>query len=170
MGSVRGFKGMRRRVTVILCLAAVLGVTASRGEWGMRIHKNGSVEEHILSEIDSLSFFELYSPPFPMVTVPAGVFIMGDGVAYCGQDEHEVTNQEYLEALQWAYDHGYVTATTATVEDNLDYSTMELLILASQFCEIQFDGAGSFHLRESPSDYSTSRDCSPAPFGQPTPG
>ena len=60
-----------------------------------------------------------------MVTVPAGVFIMGDGLAYCGENEHkvmltrdfylgrhEVTNQEYLEAIQWAYDHGYVTATT----------------------------------------------------------
>ncbi|MFC1572854.1 SUMF1/EgtB/PvdO family nonheme iron enzyme [Candidatus Eisenbacteria bacterium] len=78
--------------------------------------------------------------PNEMVHVPAGVFVMGDGVAYCGEDEHEVTltrdfnlgqhevtNQEYLEAVQWAYDHGYVS-------------------------EIQFDGAGSFYLQESPSD------------------
>ena len=32
---------------------------------------------------------------------------------YLGQ--HEVTNAEYAEALQWAYDHGYVTATTSCV-------------------------------------------------------
>jgi formylglycine-generating enzyme required for sulfatase activity len=44
---------------------------------------------------------------------------------YIGQ--HEVTNQEYMEALQWAYDRGCVTATTSTVRDNLDGSTEELL-------------------------------------------
>jgi formylglycine-generating enzyme required for sulfatase activity len=54
-----------------------------------------------------------------MVLVPAGTFIMGDGVAYGGQDEREVTltrsswlgrcevtNREYLTALQGAYDEG----------------------------------------------------------------
>ncbi|MCK4415287.1 MAG: SUMF1/EgtB/PvdO family nonheme iron enzyme [Candidatus Eisenbacteria sp.] len=86
----------------------------------------------------------------PMVAVPAGVFIMGDGVASCGQDEHEVTltrdfylgqhevtNREYLEAVQWAYDHEYVTATTTSVRDNPDGSTQELLDLDGS-CEIAF--------------------------------
>ncbi|MCK4305036.1 MAG: SUMF1/EgtB/PvdO family nonheme iron enzyme [Candidatus Eisenbacteria sp.] len=104
-----------------------------------------------------------------MVTVPAGIFIMGDGVAYCGQDEHEVTltrdfylsqnevtNQEYREAVQWAYDHGYVTATTSWVRDNLDGSTEQLLDLENDFCEIQFDGYGVFYLRESPSYFAQS--------------
>jgi formylglycine-generating enzyme required for sulfatase activity len=99
-----------------------------------------------------------------MVVVPAGVYIMGDGGAYCGTDErqvtltrdfylgqHEVTNQEYLEAVQWAYDHGYVTATTYWVLDNLDGCGVSLLNLDSDECEIQFDGAGTFYLRESPS-------------------
>jgi formylglycine-generating enzyme required for sulfatase activity len=91
---------------------------------------------------------------------------MGDGMAPCGADErevtltrdfnlgqHEVTNQEYRTAVQWAYDHGYVTATTTAVRDNLDGSTEELLDLDSPYGEIQFDGAGTFYLRESPSTY-----------------
>jgi formylglycine-generating enzyme required for sulfatase activity len=99
-----------------------------------------------------------------MVVVPSGTFIMGDGEAQCGVDEHEVTltrdfllgqhevtNQEYLEAVQWAYDHGYVTATTSSVRDNLDGSLSELLDLDDEDSEIQFDGAGMFYLRESPS-------------------
>ncbi|MFC1572761.1 SUMF1/EgtB/PvdO family nonheme iron enzyme, partial [Candidatus Eisenbacteria bacterium] len=100
------------------------------------------------------------------VTVPAGMFIMGDGGALCGRGVHEVTltrdfylgqyevtNREYLEAVQWAYDQGYVTATTSSVQDNLDGSTQELLELDNDFNEIQFDGAGSFYLRQSPSSY-----------------
>ena len=67
-----------------------------------------------------------------MVVVPSGTFIMGDGESQCGVDEHEVTltrdfclarsevtNQEYMVAVQWAYDHGYVTVTTVWVHDNL---------------------------------------------------
>ncbi len=100
-----------------------------------------------------------------LIQVPAGTFIMGDGVARCGVDErevtltrdfylslHEVTNQAYMEALQWAFDHGYVTADSSAVFDGLDGSTEELLLLDSEYCEIQFDGAGAFSLRQSPSD------------------
>ncbi|MBU1701911.1 MAG: SUMF1/EgtB/PvdO family nonheme iron enzyme [Candidatus Eisenbacteria bacterium] len=99
-----------------------------------------------------------------MVTVPAGVFIMGDGTSTCGINQrtvtltrdfdicrHEVTNQEFMEALQWAYNSGYVTASTATVWDNLDGSTLVLLQMNNDFCEIQFNGAGIFYLRQSPS-------------------
>jgi formylglycine-generating enzyme required for sulfatase activity len=111
----------------------------------------------------SLVVNALPSPP-DMVLVPAGAFTMGDGSAYGGLDEHEVTltrafdlgqhevtNQEYMEALQWAYDNGYVTVGAGTVQDNLDDSTEDLLDLSEGDCEIQFDGAGSFYLRESPS-------------------
>jgi formylglycine-generating enzyme required for sulfatase activity len=97
-----------------------------------------------------------------MVVVPAGSFIMGDGAAWCGSQErevtltrsfylgqHEVTNQEYLEALQWAFDNGYVVATPNIVRDNLDGWHLALLYLSYDACEIQFDGA-LFSLREAP--------------------
>ena len=95
-----------------------------------------------------------------MVLVPSGTFIMGDGVAYCGVDErevtltrdfwlgqYEVTNQEYLDLVQWAYDRGYVTATSLSVRDNLDGSTEKLVDLNDGDCEIAFSG-GVFSLRE----------------------
>jgi len=158
---------MRRCIMLVLGLVLTLGVAASHGEWKMRVHEGASVTEFRVSGVDSLTFYETLAPP--MVTVPAGVFTMGDGVAYCGGDQrqvtltrsfylgqHEVTNQEYLEAVQWAYDHGYVTATTTSVTDNLDGSTQELLDLDDVDCEMQFDGAGSFYLRESPSSYAQS--------------
>ncbi len=98
-------------------------------------------------------------PPISLVFVPSGTFIMGDGVAWCGKDEHqvtlthdfwigqyEVTNQEYLDLVQWAYDRGYVTATSASVRDNLDGSTKELVDLDSYYCEIAFSD-GVFSLR-----------------------
>ena len=95
-----------------------------------------------------------------MVLVPSGTFIMGDGVAHCGVDErqvtltrdfwlgqYEVTNQEYLGLVQWAYDRGYVTATSSSVRDNLDGSTEELVDLDDGDCELVFYG-GAFSLRE----------------------
>jgi len=146
-------------------LALALGVAVSHGEWKMRVHWGEQTDEFVLSQVDSLTFYDDPNP-IPMITVPAGVFIMGDGVALCGEDEHEVTltrdfylgqhevtNQEYLEAVQWAYDHGYVTVTIYSVRDNLDGSTQELLDLDSQYSEIQFDGAATFYLRESPSSH-----------------
>lgn len=101
------------------------------------------------------------APISGMVLVPAGTFTMGDTVLVnCGTDEHqvtlthpfyigqyEVTNQEYLEAVQWAYDNGYVNATSSSVTDNLDGSTVELLDLDDPDCEIQFSG-GVFSVRD----------------------
>jgi formylglycine-generating enzyme required for sulfatase activity len=155
---------MTRRITVILSLALAFAATASQGEWRMKIHRGAAAEDYSVAGIDSLTFYETPAPP--MVTVPAGVFIMGDGTATCGVNQrevtltrdfhlgqHEVTNEEYLEAVQWAYDHGYVRATATSVQDNLDGSTRELLDLDNEYCEIQFDGAGTFYLRESPSTY-----------------
>jgi len=148
---------MARRIIMLLGLALALGAAVSQGGWRMRIHKGAAVEEHAVAEIDSVTFYETLAPP--MVTVLVGVFIMGDGVASCGVDQrevtltrdfylgqHEVTNQEYLAAVQWAYDHGYVTATTTSVRDNLDGSTVELLDLDGD-CEIAFSG-GVFTLRD----------------------
>ncbi len=90
-------------------------------------------------------------------TIPAGSFEMGQtGVAepvhevtlthafYLGTSE--VTNSQYLEAVQWAYDLGQVTAdaTTVTAWD------FELLDLDDDDCELTF-AEGEFGLRESPS-------------------
>ncbi|MFC1573128.1 formylglycine-generating enzyme family protein [Candidatus Eisenbacteria bacterium] len=158
---------MRRRIMVVLVLALIVGIAVSQSEetWKMRIHRNGATDEYFVAEVDSVTFYPvdtLIAPP--MVLVPAGTFTMGDGVAYCGVNErevtltrdfylgqHEVTNQDYLEAVQWAFDHGYVTAQVWEVRDNLDGSTQELLDLDTEYSEIQFDGEGSFYLRESPS-------------------
>ena len=108
-----------------------------------------------------LDGFGEMEPPRPrLVRVPAGTFIMGDGVAYCGTSErevtltrdfwigqYEVTNADYLAMLQWAYDRGYVTATSSSVKDNLDGSTEELVDLGGVGCEIAFSG-GVFSLRD----------------------
>ncbi len=167
-GILRRDRAMRRRMIVVLGLALALGVMVSQGQgledqWDMRVHSLNGTRHFALVDVDSITFHPR------MITVPAGTFIMGDGVAPCGEDEHdvvltrdfylgqhEVTNQEYLEAVQWAYDQGYVTATTSSVWDNLDGSTSQLLDLDSEYSEIQFDGAGRFHLREAPSSYAQS--------------
>jgi formylglycine-generating enzyme required for sulfatase activity len=94
--------------------------------------------------------------PGNRILIPPGTFIMGDGEVYCGKDEHqvtltrafylgqyEVTNQEYRDALQWAYDHGYVTVTPISVLDNLDGSARELVDLNGDGCQIAFSG-GTF--------------------------
>ncbi len=94
--------------------------------------------------------------PGAMSLVPAGTFTMGHGEASCGGQQrevtlthsfylgqHEVTNQEYRDALQWAYDHGYVTATADSVNDNLDGSTALLVNLTHFDCHVSFS-AGTF--------------------------
>ncbi|MCK4412017.1 MAG: SUMF1/EgtB/PvdO family nonheme iron enzyme [Candidatus Eisenbacteria sp.] len=156
---------MRQRLAVILGLAVALGASSSQGEWRMMIHRGETTEEYAAAEVDSITFVDVPVPP-PMVFVPAGFFVMGDGSAHCGIDEREVvltrgfyigqrevTNQEYLDALQWAYDRGYVTASVASANDHLDGSSAQLLELADEDCEIQFDGEKSFFLREAPSGY-----------------
>jgi formylglycine-generating enzyme required for sulfatase activity len=91
---------------------------------------------------------------FGMTMIPAGTFTMGQIGAVNGEPEHQVTlsydfllgttevsNQQYLEAVQWAYDNGYVTASTTTVQA---YG-QELLDLDNNYCEISFAG-GIFSL------------------------
>jgi formylglycine-generating enzyme required for sulfatase activity len=55
----------------------------------------------------------------------------------------EVTNQQYRDMAQWAYDHGHATATSASLSDNLDGSTQELIDLDSVYSELSFS-AGVF--------------------------
>jgi formylglycine-generating enzyme required for sulfatase activity len=98
------------------------------------------------------------------VSIPTGTFVMGAPIDEVGdypneRPQHsvtlthsfyiqstEVTNQQYMEMAQWAYDYGYVTATSNSLRDALDGSTQELLDLDGDFCEIQFSG-GVFSLR-----------------------
>ena len=111
------------------------------------------------NKFDAAAYGELPSSG-PFVLIPSGTFVMGDGVAWCGVDErqvtlthdfwlgqYEVTNQQYLDLVQWAYDRGYVTATSLSVRDNLDGSTEELVDLDDSDCEIAFSD-GVFSLRD----------------------
>jgi formylglycine-generating enzyme required for sulfatase activity len=99
-----------------------------------------------------------------MIRVPAGTFVMGDGDAPCGQVQREVTlthdflldrlevaTADYLVMLQWALDQGYVIASAAWVRDSIDGGARQLVDLDDEDCEIQYDGAGQFFLRASPS-------------------
>lgn len=144
---------------VVLVLSLALRVTASQGEWTMWVHRAGNHTGIPAADIDSLTFSnDTLSVP-GMAELPAGGFTMGDGVAQCGSQQHqvtltrsfylgqrEVTNQDYLEAVQWAYNHGYVTAATTSVLDGLDGSAQELLHLTGS-CEIAFSG-GTFTFRD----------------------
>jgi formylglycine-generating enzyme required for sulfatase activity len=98
--------------------------------------------------------------PAGFVAIAAGTFMMGspttEAERNADETQHqvtlrhafyvqttEVTNRQYMELAQWAYDNGYVTATSASLRDNLDGSTEELLDLDSGHSEIFFD-AGAF--------------------------
>ena len=119
---------------------------------------------HLVDFSDSERFFyrvvvEGYcvteTPPNNMTLIPDGTFMMGEDDGWPAESpEHqvtlahdfylgtsEVTNQEYLEAVQWAYDHGLVTATSSTVQAH----GQELLNLDDLDCEISFSG-GVFSL------------------------
>jgi sulfatase modifying factor 1 len=149
---------MRRHIGVIVILTLLLGATVSQGRWVMRVHEGATTTEFGVAEIDSITF--LQGVNLEMIVVPAGTFTMGDGETNCGIDErevtltrdfylgqHEVTNQEYMEALQWAYDQGYVTATTSSVMDAMDGSALELIDLDDPDCEVSFSD-GVFALRD----------------------
>jgi formylglycine-generating enzyme required for sulfatase activity len=156
---------MSSRIKVVLLATLATGTGAGLAEevWKLRIHKGNEIEEHALAAVDSLTF-DADTSVVPTVMVPAGQFVMGDGISACGVQQHEVTltrsyylaqhevtNGEYVLLLQWAYDEGLVTVTTEGVWDHLDGSTAQLLALDNDYVEIQFDGVGSFNLRESPS-------------------
>jgi formylglycine-generating enzyme required for sulfatase activity len=90
-------------------------------------------------------------------SVAPGTFIMGSPTTepgrYTNETQHqvtlthglhaqatEVTNQQYRELAQWAYDQGYATATSASLVDHLDGSTRILKILGAGSYEMTFSG------------------------------
>jgi formylglycine-generating enzyme required for sulfatase activity len=93
------------------------------------------------------------------VRIAPGTFTMGSPVDEPGRRDNEtqhnvtlthgiyvqtteVTNQQYMEVAQWAYDNGHVTATSACLYDKLDGSTERLKALGSGY-EMTFS-AGVF--------------------------
>lgn len=89
------------------------------------------------------------------IYLPAGDFAMGEPPGGIEQDTKplhhvslthgfsmqltEVTNIQYMELVQWAYDQGLVTASATSVLDALDGSNLELLDLDDDDCDISFN-------------------------------
>jgi formylglycine-generating enzyme required for sulfatase activity len=98
--------------------------------------------------------------PTGFALVPPGTFMMGSPTTepsrFTNETLHqvtltrgiyvqttEVTNQQYRDLAQWAYNNGHVTATTSGLYDNLDGSTQLLKSLGAGSYEITFS-AGVF--------------------------
>lgn len=98
------------------------------------------------------------NPPPGMAFVDAGVFKMGDIYGEAGGDpvrtvyvsafyidKYKVSNEQMRQVLQWAYDHGKISADTNTVV-NLEGDSKQLLNLAelaawfpsNRVCQIAF--------------------------------
>ena len=94
-----------------------------------------------------------------MVLIPAGSFSMGapeDELGFLGEENQhavtltndfymfstEVTNQQYADLAQWALGNGYCSVVGTIIQDNLDGSTKELLVMdEDKDCEISFNGS-----------------------------
>jgi formylglycine-generating enzyme required for sulfatase activity len=98
-----------------------------------------------------------------MVFVPAGTFMMGQEGVYepvhevtLTQDfyigRYDVTNQEYLEVLQWAYDNGHVSIGMQGNEQFVrayGQNLLRTLFPGQDYIEIHFDSSSeSFYLYE----------------------
>ncbi len=94
------------------------------------------------------TYEEFSVSPDLFVYVAPGTFTMGspanevgrvdDEVAHAVTLTHafyifagEVTNQQYTDLAQWAYDNGYITATSSILSDHLDGSGVYLKMLGS---------------------------------------
>ena len=115
------------------------------------------------------TYIENGGPPTGFVYCPPGTFLMGSPEGELGrvsdETQHqvtlthgfyvhstEVTNRQYAELAQWAYNHGFCTATSASLRDNLDGSNQELLDLDAPQRFISFSG-GTFTVEEGKEDH-----------------
>ena len=150
---------MRRLPFLVALLCSILVVTAHAG-WKLQVVTGGGTDEYNLADVDSMTFYADPAPP-GFVMVPAGASMMGDGsgsssVEYQAAPArdfylgiHEVTNTEFLRALQWAYDNGHVVVVGSIVRDTIDPNNEDLLHVGLSNSQILFDGAGTFYLQES---------------------
>lgn len=104
-------------------------------------------------------YVEGTGPTEGFTLIPAGTFTMGapsdePGTQSDERPQHnvtlthsfylhvtEITNQQYADLAQWAYNYGYATATSGSLRDALDGSTQELLDMDDSDCEISFSGS-----------------------------
>jgi len=150
---------MRRLVIACMILVVMVTTTNSRAQWWIRVHEGGDITNFEVSGIDSITFYQAESG---FVFVPADTFTMGSPGDEYGRYSNEIlhlvtlttdfclsateiTNQQYADMAQWAFDNGYCKANSGTLQDALDGSTLELLDLDDSFCEISFSG-GTFRV------------------------
>jgi formylglycine-generating enzyme len=148
---------MKRRVFLVVGLALAVCIPASQGQWKMRVHEGEFVTEFWVSHVDSLTFYEDTTGVPGMITLPAGTFTMGSPEEEYGHQNHEtqrevvlttpfhmslseVTNQQFVDLAQWAYERGYCTVSGSSLRDALDGSTEELLDMDGIGSEISFSG------------------------------
>jgi formylglycine-generating enzyme required for sulfatase activity len=113
------------------------------------------VQVPVSNPATTLRLFDL-NPPAGMTLIPAASFWMGDAledtppldevplhtvsVSAFYMDKYEVTNDQMVQVLQWAYQQGQISVTTATVR-NLEGNQQELLDLDSEYCRITWNGS-----------------------------
>jgi formylglycine-generating enzyme required for sulfatase activity len=125
-----------------------------------------AVVTQVLAEGGAVTFAGTYiaNPGLPagFVPIPGGTFMMGSPTTEVGHGDYvdetqhqvtlthsifmqatEVTNQQYRDMAQWAYDNGYVTTDGSYLYDKLDGSTVILKRLGSDYYEMTFS-AGVF--------------------------
>lgn len=147
-----------------------LGFVPNTGSFMWTAEGSGNVFHGYYIGIDSSegpSFAGPFSiaPDDPLFRqIPAGTFIMGSPADELGRfDEEtqhevtlttsfemastEVTNQQYADLAQWAFDQNYCTATSTSLRDALDGATVTLLDLDDDLCEISFSD-GDFAVDE----------------------
>jgi len=112
----------------------------------VQLASNASVITETIMDLDS---------PEGMAFIPGGVFQMGDtfGEGYSDElpvhsvyvsgfymDKYEVTNDEMVEVMQWAHDHGTLTGSSTSVQ-NAQGDPQELLDLDGAACRVMWDGS-----------------------------